>query len=147
MLALARALGAQQNPLENVVGGGVDDRAHHEGLRLSPADPTDWTDRPEPFEMLAAHAAQPPTITLIEQGGRILPVGLGIGATQEENATRSPIRAAGRPPMSTVNEPMETTPGPAGTQGTSKQGMVMLVTTAAGRALTMTFGTQAAMSG
>ena len=96
--------------------------------------------------MLAAHSVQPPTITLVEQGGSILPVGLGIGATHEANATMSPIRAAGSIPISTVAEPLATKPGPPGTQEGSRHGSVMVVTTAAWRLLIMTVGMQASTS-
>jgi hypothetical protein len=81
-------------------------------------------------------------ITVGEPGGRILPVGLGIGATQDANDTRSPTRAAGRPPSMTVVDPMATTPGPPGTHGGTMQFCVMLPTTAAGRLSIKTVMTQ-----
>ena len=83
---------------------------------------------------------QPPISTVGQQGGRILPVGLGIGATQLGCAVMSPSRAAGRPPMMTVVEPMAIMPGPAGTQGTSMQGRVVSVIRAAGREPISTVG-------
>jgi len=76
-----------------------------------------------------------------EHGGIILPVGLGIGATHDANATISPIRAAGRNPIITVAEPFATKPGPAGTHDGIMQGFVMLVTTAAIKLLINTVGT------
>lgn len=55
-------------------------------------------------------------MTFVEQGGMILPVGEGIGATQEGKLTMSPIRAAGSPPVITEVDPFATIPGPPGTQ-------------------------------
>ena len=66
-------------------------------------------------------------------GGRILPVGPGIGATQLACAVISPTLAAGRLPSRTVAEPNATIPGPAGTHGGVVQGVVVLVNVAAGR--------------
>src|SRR5262252_1452971 len=86
-------------------------------------------------------------MTVGEQGGRILPVGLGIGATQDAKLTRSPMRAAGRPPIMTEVEPIAITPGPPGTQGGTRHGPVMLPTTAAGRLLINTVGTVLARIG
>ena len=85
-------------------------------------------------------------ITFGEPGGRILPVGLGMGATQEAWFTRSPTRAAGRPPMSTVVEPMAMMPGPAGMQDGRRHGSLMDDTTAAGKPLMSTVGTPFPMS-
>lgn len=65
-------------------------------------------------------------------GGRIFPVGLGIGATQPECAVISFTLAAGRLPIRTVTEPLATIPGPFGTQLGSEQGAVWLVAVAAG---------------
>jgi len=62
----------------------------------------------------------------------MLPVGLGIGATQLGWEVMSPSRAAGRLPTSTVAEPLAMMPGPAGTQDASTQGTVVSVTRAAG---------------
>lgn len=81
-------------------------------------------------------------MTVGAPGGRILPVGLGIGATHDVKATRSPTRAAGLPPIITVIEPIATTPGPPGTHGGTVHGPVMLPTVAAGRLPIMTVGTQ-----
>lgn len=86
-------------------------------------------------------------ITFKEQGGMILPVGEGIGATQEGKLTMSPSRAAGKPPVNTDDEPIATMPGPAGTQLGIMQGMVWLVTIAAGRLLIKTVATTAVMIG
>src|SRR6266702_4266474 len=86
-------------------------------------------------------------ITVGEQGGRILPVGDGIGATHVAKATMSPARAAGRLPISTVIEPLETRPGPPGMQVGSMHGVVWLVATAAGRLLISTGGTVLSMIG
>src|SRR3954463_696625 len=84
-------------------------------------------------------------MTVGEQGGMILPVGEGMGATQEAKATMSPARAAGRLPISTVADPLEITPGPPGTQLGSMHGPLMLVATAAGMLLISTVGTVALM--
>lgn len=86
-------------------------------------------------------------ITVGEQGGMILPVGLGMGATQPENATISPNRAAGRKFIITLEEPLATIPGPLGTQVGMVQTLVMLVTTAASSMLIFTVGTVALMMG
>src|SRR3954468_20442048 len=77
--------------------------------------------------------AQPPIMTVVLHGGRILPVGDGMGATQEVCAVMSPIRAAGLFSMSTVIDPMATMPGPAGTHVASTHGWDMSLTRAAGR--------------
>src|SRR5712691_9933754 len=82
-------------------------------------------------------------ITVGQQGGMMLPVGLGIGATQAANATMSPMRAAGRLPIITVAEPFETMPGPFGTHDGRLQLWLMLPITAAGRFLISTVGTVA----
>jgi hypothetical protein len=63
--------------------------------------------------------------TVTAPGGRTLPVGLGIGATQLGCAVISLIRAAGMPPMITVIEVMVIIPGPPGTQGIIIQGAVV----------------------
>lgn len=84
--------------------------------------------------------AQPPISTVGQQGGSMLPVGLGIGATQLGCVVMSPSRAAGRLPISTVVEPLAIMPGPAGTQGTSMQGRVVSVIRAAGREPISTVG-------
>ncbi len=65
-----------------------------------------------------------PINTVGQPGGRILPVGAGMGATQALCKVMSPTRAAGMPPINTVAEPMATTPGPPGAQQPSKQGVV-----------------------
>lgn len=75
----------------------------------------------------------------------ILPVGDGIGATQVAKQTMSPRRAAGKPVISTLVEPLHTMPGPPGTQLGIRHGTVWLVTTAAGSELISTVGTTAGM--
>jgi hypothetical protein len=75
-----------------------------------------------------------------QQGGRIFPVGIGIGATHDAWAVMSPIRAAGIPPIITVADPSEIIPGPAGTQAGSEHGAVVSVTRAAGWFPISTFG-------
>ena len=79
-------------------------------------------------------------MTVGQQGGRILPTGLGIGATQDACSVVSPARAAGMPPMNVVNEPSSIIAGPAGTQGGVMQGIVVSVTRAAGRPPISTVG-------
>ncbi len=74
----------------------------------------------------------PPINTVTHPGGRILPVGPGMGATQLGWAVMSPARAAGRLPMRTVVEPRETIAGPPGTQPPGMQGVVVSVARAAG---------------
>jgi hypothetical protein len=64
-----------------------------------------------------------------------------MGATQVVNCTRSPTRAAGRPPIITVVDPIAITPGPPGTHGGIKHGCVMAPTTAAGKLPIKTVGT------
>ena len=71
-------------------------------------------------------------ITVGQPGGRTLPVGLGIGATQAVCVVRSFARAAGMLPIRTVVEPREIMPGPPGTQPGSMQGVVVSVARAAG---------------
>lgn len=67
-----------------------------------------------------------------QQGGRILPTGLGIGATQLGCKVISLILAAGKPPIITVADPININPGPAGTQGITEQNFVWSVMRAAG---------------
>jgi len=71
-------------------------------------------------------------MTVGHPGGRTLPTGLGIGATQEAWAVVSPTRAAGMPPIITVPDPLAIMPGPAGTQLGSEHGADVSVTRAAG---------------
>ncbi len=73
-----------------------------------------------------------PIITVGQPGGKIVPFGPGIGATQLECMVMSPTLAAGIPPIMTVKEPMTTFPGPAGTQPAVMHGPVVLPTLAAG---------------
>lgn len=84
----------------------------------------------------------PPIITVGQQGGRILPTGDGIGATQLTCAVISPIRAAGIFEIITVADPIEIMPGPAGTQAARVQILVMSVARAAGILPTSTVGAQ-----
>ena len=63
--------------------------------------------------------------TVTAPGGRILPVGLGIGKTQLGCRVISLMRAAGMPPIITVIEVIMIIPGPAGTQGIIEQGAVV----------------------
>lgn len=63
-------------------------------------------------------------MTVGQPGGRILPVGPGMGATQAGCKVMSPTRAAGRPPIITVAEPFPIMPGPPGTQPGSVHGAV-----------------------
>lgn len=86
-------------------------------------------------------------MTVGQQGGMILPVGLGMGATQLGKFTKSPRRAAGRKLIITEDEPFATIPGAPGTQVGIVQGLVMLVTTAAGRLPIITVVTVAVRMG
>jgi hypothetical protein len=74
-----------------------------------------------------------------QQGGRIFPVGIGIGATHDAWAVMSPALAAGMLPINTVADPSEIIPGPAGTQEGSEHGAVVSVNRAAGRFPISTF--------
>lgn len=78
--------------------------------------------------------------TVGQQGGSILPVGMGIGATQDTCDVMSPMRAAGMKPMSTLVEPIAIMPGPAGTQPGNMHGADISVTRAAGTPPIRTFG-------
>lgn len=71
-------------------------------------------------------------MTVGHPGGRTLPTGLGMGATQTVCVVLSPTRAAGMPPMITVAEPMAIMPGPPGTQPIKVHGADKSVTRAAG---------------
>ena len=71
-------------------------------------------------------------MTVGHPGGRILPTGAGIGATQLVWVVISFILAAGKLPINTVADPMATMAGPAGTQAGNVQGVVLLVAVAAG---------------
>ncbi|MFA6045533.1 MAG: hypothetical protein WC718_11155 [Phycisphaerales bacterium] len=62
-------------------------------------------------------------ITVGQQGGKILPVGEGIGATQLVWAVSSPARAAAKLMIFTVAEPLEIIPGPPGTQVGNEHGL------------------------
>ena len=76
--------------------------------------------------------AYPPINTVGQPGGRIFPVGAGIGAPQLAWAVVSPTRAAGSTPISTVPDPFTMFPGPPGTQPGNEQGAVIAVTVVAG---------------
>ncbi len=82
-------------------------------------------------------------MTVVEQGGMILPIGAGIGATHPACAVMSFMRAAGMPQCMTLNEPMAMTPGPLGTQLGSMQIVDMLPTTAACSPSIITVGAHA----
>ena len=71
-------------------------------------------------------------ITVGQPGGKILPTGPGIGATQVGCMVISFTLAAGKPPIITVVEPLTTFPGPPGTQPGNTHGEVVLPTVAAG---------------
>jgi hypothetical protein len=71
-------------------------------------------------------------MTVGQPGGRIVPFGPGMGATQLECMVMSPTLAAGIPPIMTVAEPLITVPGPPGTQPAVMQGPVVLPSRAAG---------------
>ena len=86
----------------------------------------------ERLEVQQLDLPYPPIITVGQPGGRIFPTGDGMGATQVVCAVMSFTRAAGSPPIRTVAEPIATMPGPAGTQDGKTQGVVVLVTRAAG---------------
>ncbi len=81
-------------------------------------------------------------MTVTQQGGMILPVGDGIGATQLAWAVMSPARAAGKFAINVVVDPLVIMPGPAGTQGINVQGLVMSLTRAAGMFPIRTVGAQ-----
>ena len=74
----------------------------------------------------------PPIITVGQPGGRIFPVGPGMGATHATWDVKSPTRAAGIFPISTVAEPLAIIPGPPGTQPGRRHGVVVSITRAAG---------------
>ena len=61
-----------------------------------------------------------------------MPVGEGMGATQEACIVMSPTRAAGKPPINTVAEAFMIIPGPPGTHPAKRQGAVWSVMRAAG---------------
>ncbi len=61
----------------------------------------------------------------------MVPVGAGMGATQLEWSVVSPARAAGRPPINTVADPLRIMPGPAGMHPGSVQICVISVIRAA----------------
>jgi hypothetical protein len=46
--------------------------------------PANGANRVQEFEVSSSHLGQPPMMTVGSPGGRILPTGLGMGATQEE---------------------------------------------------------------
>lgn len=71
-------------------------------------------------------------ITVGQPGGKIFPVGLGIGATHAVWLVMSPIRAASRLLIFTVADPFAIIPGPPGAHPGSMHGLVMSVARAAG---------------
>jgi hypothetical protein len=74
-------------------------------------------------------------MTVGQPGGITLPVGEGIsggGTVQAGCDVMSPTRAAGSPPINTVEDPLAISPGPAGTQVGSEQLTVVSLTLAAG---------------
>ena len=73
-------------------------------------------------------------------GGMILPIGLGMGATQAVCAVRSLTLAAGMLLIMTAIEPFAIIPGPPGTQPGSMQGADLQVAVAAGLLPIMTVG-------
>ena len=75
---------------------------------------------------------QPPINTVGQPGGKIVPVGAGMGATQPGWEVMSPTRAAGMFSINTVAEPLAIIPGPLGTQPGNMQGAVISVMRAAG---------------
>src|SRR6186997_1700040 len=79
-------------------------------------------------------------MTVGQQGGRTLPVGAGMGATQPEWAVKSPARAAGKLAIMTVAEPLAIIPGPLGTHVGRVQGAVVSETRAAGEPPIRTVG-------
>lgn len=81
-------------------------------------------------------------MTVGQPGGRIWPMGAGIGATHVVCDVMSPTRAAGMFWMSTVTDPLTIIPGPAGIQAASMHGTVMSVTRAAGMPPISTVGAQ-----
>jgi hypothetical protein len=94
----------------------------------------------EAFRNASVSRKGQPIMTVGQPGGRILPVGPGIGATQEECIVMSPTRAAGSPPIITVVEAIAIMPGPPGTQPGSRHGPVMSVIRAAGMPPIITVG-------
>jgi hypothetical protein len=72
--------------------------------------------RAQCFKQVETQMDQPPIMTVGQQGGMILPVGLGIGATQLTCDVMSPSLAAGMFSIITVAEPFAIIPGPPGTQ-------------------------------
>ncbi|CAH1653525.1 hypothetical protein CHELA41_20781 [Hyphomicrobiales bacterium] len=68
------------------------------------------------------------------------PVGAGIGATHAACKVSSPTRAAGNPPMNTVDEAADIIPGPPGKQPAMTQGAVTSPRRAAGRPPIRTLG-------
>ena len=81
-------------------------------------------------------------MTVGQPGGRIWPIGAGMGATQVLCNVMSPTRAAGMLWMSTVADPLTIIPGPAGIQAASMHGTVMSVSRAAGMPPISTVGAQ-----
>jgi len=74
-----------------------------------------------------------------------MPIGLGMGATQDECRVWSVTRAAGILLINTVGLPIMIIPGPAGMHPGSMHGMVMSVTRAAGMLPISTVGAPGGM--
>jgi hypothetical protein len=79
-------------------------------------------------------------MTVGQQGGSILPWGMGIGPLQLGWLVASPMRAAAKPLIETVAEPICTIPGPPGTQEGNEQGTVLSLTRAAASPPIITVG-------
>ena len=62
----------------------------------------------------------------------MVPVGLGMGATQAACVVISPTRAAGMLAIRTVGDPWVINPGPPGTHPGKRHGVVVSVIRAAG---------------
>jgi hypothetical protein len=89
--------------------------------------------------------SQPPIMTVGQHGGITWPLGAGIGATHVAWRVGSFIRAAGRPLIRVVVEPIKIIPGPAGMHPASIHGIVVSVIRAAGIPPIMTVGAQGEM--
>jgi len=64
-------------------------------------------------------------MTVGHPGGSTFPTGLGMGATHPACALWSLTRAAGRPPIITLDDPLTMVPGPLGTHPGRVQGAVV----------------------
>jgi len=147
VLALAKPLRTDERSLHDLIAVKARHMRNLQYGRGLPSQPAVRAERLYPFAVFETQCLQPPTITVGEQGGIILPVGLGIGATQPVHETMSPKRAAGRPTIITDEEPFATIPGPFGVQVGIVQGLVWVVTVAASSPLMTTVVFVAVMSG